>query len=109
VNGVDTNDTTLFTSSEFVEAGTAYDLTVPTQAGYSVKNVEGNDGLSRVAANTVVTITYEAEEQSGVSNIDAIGANIVGNSGIYDLMGRKLNAITRPGIYIVNGRKVKTL
>jgi hypothetical protein len=107
VTGVDTAGTTLFTSSEFVEAGTAYNLTVPTQTGYSVKNVEGNEGLTRVAANTEVTITYEAEKQSGVTNIDAIGASANGNTGIYDVMGRKLNHINRPGIYIINGQKVK--
>ena len=28
--------------------------------------------------------------------------------GIYDLLGRRLNAITTNGIYIVNGEKVAT-
>ena len=39
----------------------------------------------------------------------AIESTIIENKamvGIFDLLGRKLNAITGPGLYIVNGKKV---
>ena len=47
-----------------------------------------------------------AEKKSTTDGVENV---IVENNtveGIFDMMGRKLDAITAPGLYIVNGNKV---
>ena len=50
-----------------------------------------------------VTLTKKATEDSAVDSIFAEKPVV---EGIFDFMGRKLDAITAPGLYIVNGKKV---
>ena len=42
--------------------------------------------------------------ENGIEN--TVVENKVVVEGIFDLLGRKLDAITAPGLYIVNGKKV---
>ena len=49
-----------------------------------------------------VAVTFGQADLSGIEGIEAEN----GESVIYDLTGRKVNAINAAGIYIVNGKKV---
>ena len=62
----------------------------------------GDERHSTVAYYTGVT-AEKKEIADGIENI-AVENKVV--EGIFDMMGRKLDAITAPGLYIVNGNKV---
>ena len=57
---------------------------------------------SKRATYTNVTLTKK-QVADGIENI-AVENKVV--EGIFDFMGRKIDAITAPGLYIVNGKKV---
>ena len=59
--------------------------------------------VSKLATYSNVTLTKKATEDSAVDSIFAEKPVV---EGIFDFMGRKLDAITAPGLYIVNGKKV---
>ena len=104
VNAVDEKTSAaLATTAEWVKAGEAYTLVAPTIEGYYLKSTEGDEGLTAVADNTVVTLTY-ASNNTGIEKVESGNANAPAT--IYDLSGRRLGGISRSGIYIVNGRKV---
>lgn len=90
-------------TSEWVEAGKAYVLTVPERPGYVVKSIAGNEGIDAVKADTEITVTYANDVEGAIADITANCAK----STIHDLSGRRLSHISRAGVYIVNG--VKTL
>lgn len=58
---------------------------------------------SKLATYSNVTLTKKATEDSAVDSIFSEKPVV---EGIFDMMGRKLDAITAPGLYIVNGKKV---
>lgn len=102
VTCVDTEGKTLGkATSEFVDAGSEYVLTVPDKTGKTVVKIEGNEGLGAVKADANVVITYGDENAINDIHAPATKAN-----AIYDLQGRRVTRLSR-GIYIVNG--VKTL
>jgi hypothetical protein len=51
----------------------------------------------------VIAVKKGSEGGAGVENV-VVENNTV--EGIFDILGRKLDAITTPGLYIVNGKKV---
>ena len=104
VNAVDEKTSAaLATTAEWVKAGETYTLVAPTIEGYFLKSTEGDEGLSAVDDNTVVTLTY-ATNDTGIEKVES--GNADAPAAIYDLSGRRLGGISRSGIYIVNGRKV---
>ena len=83
-------------------------------------NLVYNDGVITMDDFTVNAFNWDTNESSKLatySNVvltkknadNAIEKNVVETNaveGIFDLLGRKLDAITVPGLYIVNGKKV---
>ena len=70
----------------------------------AVKKGDDNTGEGEGEGNEPGTGEDEGEEED-----NAVESVIVENKavmGIFDLLGRKLDAITGPGLYIVNGKKV---
>jgi hypothetical protein len=70
----------------------------------AVKKGDDNIGEGEGEGNEPGTGEGEGEEED-----NAVESVIVENKavmGIFDLLGRKLDAITGPGLYIVNGKKV---
>ena len=63
-----------------------------------------NSFTSTPAANYSNVVLTKKVETDGIENIAAEKKPAV--EGIFDFMGRKLDAITAPGLYIVNGKKV---
>ena len=57
---------------------------------------------SLVATYKNITVTKKATS-TAIENTNVENKAVV---GIFDLLGRKLDAITGPGLYIVNGKKV---
>jgi hypothetical protein len=60
-------------------------------------------------ATVTPAATYKNVTAVKKSATDGIENTVVENNtveGIFDLLGRKLDAITVPGLYIVNGKKV---
>ena len=70
---------------------------------YNYFSYETFEAGSPVAKFTNVVLTKKATEDSAVDSIFAEKPVV---EGIFDIMGRKLDAITAPGLYIVNGKKV---
>ena len=67
--------------------------------------VENNTNGSQVTPAAI----YKNITIVKTNNDNAVESVIVENKavmGIFDLLGRKLDAITGPGLYIVNGKKV---
>ena len=68
---------------------------------YNYLNYETYE-VSPVAKFTNVVLTKKAVDNA----VDSIFAEKPVVEGIFDFMGRKIDAITAPGLYIVNGKKV---
>lgn len=63
-----------------------------------------NTSKTTPAANYSNVVLTKKTATDGIENIAAEKKATI--EGIFDFMGRKLNAITAPGLYIVNGKKV---
>jgi hypothetical protein len=77
-------------------------------------NASGSSVATPAAIYKNITIAKKGDEPGtgegeGEEEDNAVESVIVENKavmGIFDLLGRKLDAITGPGLYIVNGKKV---
>ena len=63
----------------------------------------GNPTTLAATYKNVTAVKKGSEGETDIENT-IIGDNTV--EGIFDILGRKLDAITTPGLYIVNGKKV---
>ena len=61
-----------------------------------------NSTSTKLATYSNVTLT----KKSVADAIENVVVEDEAAEGIFDLLGRKLDAITAPGLYIVNGKKV---
>ena len=103
VHAEDTQGKVLAPMTEtLVKAGDTYTLVTESFEGYTLKEVQGGEALSEVAAHLDIKVIYEDDSLTGIEELSAEKKA----EGIFDLSGRRLQRIAHPGIYIVNGQKV---
>ncbi len=89
---------TILVENRITEAGT-YFLTVPE--GYFPDSKTGAEKHAAFTLSFIVDGTY-VEVDTAIEGVDAE----LGESVVYDMLGRRVKEITVSGIYIVNGKKV---
>ena len=80
-------------------------LTLVGKGTVTISAVRYGDGykLPKNVAETLVSKEIVVDTSTAISTVVENAKRV---EGIYDLLGRRLNAITTNGIYIVNGEKV---
>ena len=101
VRCIDENRIQLSSTTDLVRAGDAYELVIPSFAGYTYQKTEGADQLAAVKDYATVTIYYT----SSTNGVTEITTKDNRQKGIYNLNGMKLKKPVR-GINIIDGRKV---
>ena len=101
VRCIDENRIQLSSTTNLVRAGDAYELVIPSFAGYTYQKTEGADQLAAVKDYATVTIYYT----SSTNGVTEITTKDNRQKGIYNLNGMKLKKPVR-GINIIDGRKV---
>lgn len=103
VQAVDTEEAELGTTRALVRAGEPYTLTPAAIEGYTLREIQGGEGLTAVGEHLTVKVIYAKD---GTDGLTGIAADRPGPNRIYDLYGRRLQRIASPGLYIVDGQKV---
>ncbi len=103
VEETDTDDNAFRTTRTLVRAGEPYTLTATAPEGYTLKEVQGAEGLTSVGEHLTVKVIYAKDISDGLQGIEA---DRNAPNRIYDLQGRRLHRISAPGLYIIDGQKV---
>lgn len=90
----------LYVGGGVVSSNSQYDL-----FGGTVRSVHFFDKALDAEAVANIDYSFVTEGNSGATAIECISSDNGTASGIFDIVGRKVNEVVNPGIYIINGEK----